>query len=222
MTTLDKVNGAASKCGDIAEELLAKAIDMFKDLVDSDQRQQTKSSRPRILPKETDDSHESANSKSVQVNWQKSGEVIELTWHDVDGGVLNVSMKDTGEGFHLRFLRHLVYHANCLMENAYLLFMKLNVALNLTIPIEKLMKCSDLNLNTLTHHERFCLVKAKRELDSSLEKISSTIASYRFQLFHLLKYAPKFKKMRGLYFKQQKKQTFGLIKMNLEDSLLMR
>lgn len=135
-------------------------------------------------------------------------------------------LKQTGNGFRLRLLRHIIYHAHCLLERAYLIFMKVNVSLHLHIPIEKLMKCKDVKLKQLTHHEFACLVKAKREFNSNLDIVWQMISRFKFQTFHLLKYSTTFKVMRSspkkIGYVPKPFPTFAVINMNVNDSLLMR
>lgn len=163
------------------------------------------------------------NGQNIQIHWEKPGDFIELLWHDADGGLLKVLLKQTGTGFRLRFLRHIIYHARTSLESAYLTFMRLNVALHLHIPLEKLTKCEDIPMRQLTLQEQTCLTKAKREFDSSLDTIWQMVSRFKFQAFHLQKYAATFKKMRkSKTFVPKTAPTFVSLTMTVDDSLLMR
>ncbi|ODM96346.1 Malate synthase [Orchesella cincta] len=218
MGLLKRVNTASLRCHNVASRIVLQALDLFEEA--TSKRPPLDNSIEHRQP--SDYVMHDTNGQTIQIHWRKHGE-LELSWHDADVGLLKVNMKDTGVGFKLRFLRHIIHHARTLLEAAYNTFSKLTIALHLEVPIDKLVKCKRVQLKQLTPQEQACVCKAKRELDGLLEVIWKMISRYNFQTFNLFKFKSTYKGLRKSWkYVPKTDPTFVTLTMTVEDSLLMR
>ncbi|CAL8082889.1 unnamed protein product [Orchesella dallaii] len=219
MVLLKRVNTASLRCHNVANRIVMQALELFEDAVNKRASYLDNSIEHR---QSSDYVMYEPSGQTIQILWRKHGE-IDLSWHDADGGLLKVSLNDTGAGFKLRFLRHIIHHARTLLENALRTFSQLTVALHLEIPIDKMTKCKNVRLKQLTPQEQAFVSKAKRELDGPLEVIWKMISRYNYQTFNLLKFKRTYKGLQKSWkYVPNTDPTFVTLTLTVEDSLLMR
>lgn len=150
-------------------------------------------------------------------------ETVIIQCNDFDEGIQSIKLQQTGMSFRLRFLRYLIFYARKCLELTMFTLLRVDVALRIELPLDKLQKCQGLTSGQLLPHEKSALSKAKMNFDGNWDDIWGTVTRFKMQLDQLQRHKFNLKQFRknSNYGSRLEPYAESLM-LNIEDPLLFK
>jgi hypothetical protein len=130
----------------------------------------------------------------IKIVWAEPYESVMVEWHD-EQTIHLVKLNETEQSFRLRLLRSLLRYSRDGLEAVLFTLYRVDIAMRLECPLDKLAKCNGLTAGQLVPLERLQLARSKGEFDGKWNDILIAVSKIKFQVDQLEIHRNTLKKM---------------------------